>query len=154
MAELFFFMYSLFFCHIINPITFLTPLIIVCGCIVFLIIYCTNYSCYYQYINYICNFQICLVRVHHCLCWVVFVSSCFSFLVELEKMDTSRLMEEPRYMDSLKAEASWSTPKEVYTLVSGMKVWRSETDNIWLKTSIKKIKTLYFPLTVTKKKLL
>ncbi|KAM6925480.1 uncharacterized protein FYW49_005626 [Xenentodon cancila] len=35
---------------------------------------------------------------------------------ELEKVDISRLMEETLSMGSLKAKASWSTPKAVYIL--------------------------------------
>ena len=53
---------------------------------------------------------------------------CVSFFAELEKRDTSRSMEEPHYMDSLRAQRSWSTPKAVYTLVSGLKVRIAESE--------------------------
>lgn len=57
-------------------------------------------------------------------CSVSAVPHLSPFLTELEKMDTSRLMEGLRFMDSLRAENSWSTPKAVYTWVSGLKVWQ------------------------------
>lgn len=57
-------------------------------------------------------------------CSVSAVPHLSPFLAELEKMDTSRLMEELRFMDSLRAEKSWSTPKAVYTWVSRLKVWQ------------------------------
>lgn len=57
---------------------------------------------------------------------------CGSFLTELEKMAISRLMEEPSYMDNLKAKASWSTPKAVYILVRRMAGLSPQSDKIYM----------------------